>query len=90
MAVNNSDKKALADAILPEVMFNVTSTHVTILSARFNTPRIVQFDLPGKCRGCKSSELRLDHIITKDGIYMYSNRIKVGIGSLMIRILKFN
>ena len=85
-----SDKKAIANEILPEVQFNVTSTGVTISSARFNTPRIVQFDLPGKCRGCKGTDLQLDHIITKDGIIMFSNRMKVGNWLRMIWVIWLN
>lgn len=77
MAVNPSDKKAIADVVLPEVHFNVTSTGVTISSKRLSTARFVPFNQPGKCRNCKSSDLELDHVITKEGITLYCSRIKV-------------
>lgn len=77
MAVNTSNKKAIADIILPQVEFKVTTTGVTITSERLNTPRFLPFNQPGQCRSCKSTDLELDHVITKEGVTLFSNRIKV-------------
>jgi hypothetical protein len=72
------DKKQLFDSMIPEVDFIVSSKDVKITSSRLHTARVVDFDAPGKCKACKSSDLELDHLITPEGIHLYSNRMKVG------------
>lgn len=74
------DKKLLFDAMVPEVNFTVSHSGVTIQSPRLNTPRFLPFDAPGRCKSCKSADLELDHVITPEGIHLYSNRIKVDFG----------
>jgi hypothetical protein len=75
MALSN-DKKTLADQILPLVNIAVAASGITISSQRLNTPRFLPFDYPGRCKSCKSSELDVDHIVTKEGITLYANRIR--------------
>jgi hypothetical protein len=61
---------------IPLVHFNALTTGIIVSSERLKTTRFVAFDTPGQCRSCKSDHLQIDHCITKDGIFLYSNRFK--------------
>jgi hypothetical protein len=77
MALNMNDKKNLALQILPEVDFNITTTGVTVhASQRLSMPRVIPFDNQGKCKECKSSEVELDFVVTKEGVTLFCTRMK--------------
>ncbi|CAK5077646.1 unnamed protein product [Meloidogyne enterolobii] len=77
MALNLKDKKSLSQQILPEVDFNVTPTGITIsASDRLSNPRFIPFNHPGRCRECKSTEVEIDFIVTKEGVTIFCNRVK--------------
>jgi hypothetical protein len=61
---------------IPLVHFNALTTGIIVSSERLRTTRFVPFDTPGQCRCCKSDHLQIDHCITKDGIFLHSNRFK--------------
>uniref|UniRef100_A0A914GRR0 Uncharacterized protein n=1 Tax=Globodera rostochiensis TaxID=31243 RepID=A0A914GRR0_GLORO len=70
--------KWLVKQLIPTVNFIVTSHGLTINSDRLETTRIVSFDNNDDiCRQCKV-EVELDYLVSKDGVYVYSNRIKGG------------
>uniref|UniRef100_A0A183BZQ0 Uncharacterized protein n=1 Tax=Globodera pallida TaxID=36090 RepID=A0A183BZQ0_GLOPA len=76
MAINMSDKRGLMQQILGEAELNVTTTGISISGSRFSTPRTIPFDESGKCRSCKSTEVELDFMITKEGVTIWCSRIK--------------
>jgi len=77
MALNINDKKSLGQQILPEVDFNITTTGVTVhASNRLSMPRVIPFDNQGKCKECKSSEVELDFVVTKEGVTLFCTRMK--------------
>nr|CAD2178260.1 unnamed protein product [Meloidogyne enterolobii] len=61
--------KHLFTQVLPQVDFNITSCGITILSPRLTTPRLIPYDQAGRCKECKSTEVELDFIVTKEGVY---------------------
>ena len=75
MAINLSDKKALSDQILGEADIMVSSSGITISGHRLSTPRFIPFDDSGRCRACKSTEVELDTVVTKEGITLWCTRI---------------
>lgn len=77
MALNISDKKSLADQMLPTIYFSISSTGITINCERLNTVRFVSFDgKGGKCKTCRSDNVEIDYVVTKDGVTLFCNRIK--------------
>jgi hypothetical protein len=76
MALNMSNKKWLCNQILPEAEFSITGNGITISSERLTTPRFIPFDINGKCRECKSTELELDFVVTKEGVTLFCSRNK--------------
>jgi hypothetical protein len=77
MAINMSDKFSISKQILPEIEFLVSSTGITMIaSERLTTPRFIPYDDAGRCRSCKSTEVDIDFVVTKDGVTLFSNRFK--------------
>lgn len=84
---NNNPKhilsqKSLLGQILPTVSFSLTAKGITVNSDRMDTARLIQFDdnnnnSGGLCRQCKM-EADMDYLISKDGIYLFCNRIAGG------------
>jgi len=68
----------LFSQILPEVDFNISSSGITVLSSRLTTPRFIPYDQSGRCKECKSTEVEIDFIVTKEGITIYCTRIGPG------------
>jgi len=68
----------LFSQILPEVDFNISSSGITVLSSRLTTPRFIPYDQSGRCKECKSTEVEIDFIVTKEGITIYCTRIGSG------------
>ncbi|CAK5086084.1 unnamed protein product [Meloidogyne enterolobii] len=68
----------LFSQILPEVDFNISSSGLTVLSSRLTTPRFIPYDQSGKCKECKSTEVEIDFIVTKEGVTIYCTRIGSG------------
>uniref|UniRef100_A0A914IFX5 Uncharacterized protein n=1 Tax=Globodera rostochiensis TaxID=31243 RepID=A0A914IFX5_GLORO len=75
MAFNINDKRSLFDSIIPSVNFSITSNSITVASERISTPRVIPFDIPGKCRHCKSTEGDMDYMVTKEGVTVWCSRI---------------
>lgn len=61
---------------LPEVDFSVGCQGITVYSKRFATPRILLFDIKGKCENCKSNSAEIDFLITQEGVTVYCSRIR--------------
>jgi hypothetical protein len=76
MALNMSNKKWICNQILPEATFSITGNGITVSSERFTTPRFIPFEINGKCKECKSTELELDFVITKEGVTLFCSRNK--------------
>jgi hypothetical protein len=76
MALNMSNKKWICNQILPEAEFSITGNGITITSERLTTPRFIPFDINGKCKECKSTELELDIVVTKEGVTLFCSRNK--------------
>ncbi|CAK5088033.1 unnamed protein product [Meloidogyne enterolobii] len=70
--------KHLFTQVLPQVDFNITSCGITILSPRLTTPRLIPYDQAGRCKECKSTEVELDFIVTKEGVTIYCTRLSSG------------
>jgi len=68
----------LFSQILPEVDFNISSSGITVLSSRLTTPRFIPYDHSGRCKECKSTEVEIDFIVTKEGITIHCTRIGSG------------
>nr|CAD2198875.1 unnamed protein product [Meloidogyne enterolobii] len=68
----------LFSQILPEVDFNISSSGITVLSSRLTTPRFIPYDQSGRCKECKSTEVEIDFIVTKEGVTIYCTRIGSG------------
>nr|CAD2191199.1 unnamed protein product [Meloidogyne enterolobii] len=66
----------LLEKVLPEVLFAVSSSGVTISSPRLITARFVEFDLAGKCKSCKGENVDIDFIVTPKDVTLYCNRLK--------------
>ena len=62
--------------VLPEVDFSVGCQGITVYSKRFTTPRILPFDIKGKCENCKSNSAEIDFLITQEGVTILCSRIK--------------
>nr|CAD2195756.1 unnamed protein product [Meloidogyne enterolobii]CAD2209341.1 unnamed protein product [Meloidogyne enterolobii] len=77
MAINMRDKRYIAEIIIPEIEFNVNTNGITLQAkSRLSTPRFLPFDQCGRCRECKSIEVEIDFVVTKEGVTVYCNRIK--------------
>nr|CAD2180125.1 unnamed protein product [Meloidogyne enterolobii] len=70
-----NNNKILTRQILPEVEISINLNGITISSDRLTPSRFVAYDIGGKCRECKSTEVELDFVVTKDGITIYCSRI---------------
>ncbi|CAK5068079.1 unnamed protein product [Meloidogyne enterolobii] len=70
-----NNNKILTRQILPEVEISINLNGITISSDRLTPSRFVAYDIGGKCRECKSTEVELDFVVTKDGITIYCTRI---------------
>nr|CAD2207056.1 unnamed protein product [Meloidogyne enterolobii] len=66
----------LMEKVIPEVLFTVSSSGVTISSPRLMTARFVEFDLAGKCKSCKGENVDIDFIVTPKDVTLYCNRLK--------------
>nr|CAD2197357.1 unnamed protein product [Meloidogyne enterolobii] len=66
----------LLEKVIPEVLFTVSSSGVTISSPRLMTARFVEFDLAGKCKSCKGENVDIDFIVTPKDVTLYCNRLK--------------
>ncbi|CAK5017899.1 unnamed protein product [Meloidogyne enterolobii] len=64
------------EKVIPEVLFTVSSSGVTISSPRLMTARFVEFDLAGKCKSCKGENVDIDFIVTPKDVTLYCNRLK--------------
>jgi hypothetical protein len=77
MALDMSNKIALAQKILPAIDFHVTSNGITVsASERLSTPKFLEFDTTGRCRNCRGTEAELDFIVTKEGVTIYCTRFR--------------
>jgi hypothetical protein len=47
-----------------------------VASERLSTPRFIPFENAGRCRECKSSDVDIDYVVSKDGVTIFSNRFK--------------
>nr|CAD2164245.1 unnamed protein product [Meloidogyne enterolobii] len=70
---NNSQ---LLEKVIPEVLFTLSSSGVTISSPRLLTTRFVEFDMTGKCKSCKGENVDIDFIVTPKDVTLYCNRLK--------------
>ncbi|CAK5099461.1 unnamed protein product [Meloidogyne enterolobii] len=70
-----NNNKNLTSQILPEVEISINLNGITISSARLTPSRFVPYDICGKCRECKSTEVEVDFIVTKDGVTIFCTRI---------------
>nr|CAD2202669.1 unnamed protein product [Meloidogyne enterolobii] len=70
-----NNNKILTRQVLPEVEISINLNGITISSDRLTPSRFVAYDIGGKCRECKSTEVELDFVVTKDGITIYCSRI---------------
>nr|CAD2185737.1 unnamed protein product [Meloidogyne enterolobii] len=70
-----NNNKILTRQILPEVEISINLNGITISSDRLTPSRFVPYDIGGKCRECKSTDVELDFVVTKDGITIYCSRI---------------
>ncbi|CAK5110320.1 unnamed protein product [Meloidogyne enterolobii] len=71
----NTTANNLSKLILPEVEININLNGITISSERLSPSRFIAFDRGGKCRECKSTEVEVDFIVTKDGVNVDCTRI---------------
>nr|CAD2163974.1 unnamed protein product [Meloidogyne enterolobii] len=75
MSVNENNCQLL-EKVIPEVLFTVSSSGVTISSPRLMTARFVEFDMAGKCKSCKGENVDIDFIVTPKDVTLYCNRLK--------------
>jgi len=61
---------------IPEVDINLIASGIKIESPRLFTPRIIPFDVKGKCALCKSDNAKLDFLICSEGVTVMCNRLK--------------
>nr|CAD2187030.1 unnamed protein product [Meloidogyne enterolobii]CAD2204538.1 unnamed protein product [Meloidogyne enterolobii] len=66
----------LLEKVIPEVLFTVSSSGVTISSPRLITARFVEFDMAGKCKSCRGENVDIDFIVTPKDVTLYCNRLK--------------
>jgi hypothetical protein len=45
---------------------------------RLNTPRYLQWDLPGRCTRCHSSIVEIDYVIQPNGVSVFCSRLSAG------------
>lgn len=76
MALNMQDERSLMDQILPEVQINLTSAGITVTSERIENPVTIPLDHSGKCSECKATEMEVDYVVTKEGVKIWSSRLK--------------
>jgi len=70
-----NNNKNLTRQVLPEVEISINLNGITISSERLTPSRFVPYDIGGKCRECKSTEVEVDFIVTKDGVTIFCTRI---------------
>ncbi|KAL7071042.1 hypothetical protein ACQ4LE_009901 [Meloidogyne hapla] len=70
-----NNNKNLTRQVLPEVEISINLNEITISSDRLVPSRFVPYDIGGKCRECKSTEVEVDFVVTKDGVTIYCTRI---------------
>lgn len=61
---------------LPEAEFEFFDTGIRVKSQHFIEPFFIPFDLIGVCPKCHSTEGNNNFIITRQGLILYSTRIK--------------
>jgi len=66
----------LLEKVIPEVLFTISSSGVTISSPRLITARFVEFDMAGKCKSCRGENVDIDFIVTPKDVTLYCNRLK--------------
>lgn len=71
-----ADKHALLEQVLPVVELSVNSNGILLSSERIAERRFVAWDQGGRCRECKATEVEVDYMITKEGVTLWSTRIK--------------
>lgn len=76
MAINLENKPELLKIILPEVEINVTTTGISVYCDRLSTHRSIPFDIGGRCKECKASEIGTDFVVCKEGVTVWPNRLK--------------
>ena len=61
---------------IPEVFFLVNYGGITVFSARMTNPKLVPFDICGRCRSCKSDNVTIDYAIQAEGVTVMTDRMK--------------
>jgi len=61
---------------IPEVFFLVNYGGITVFSARMTNPKLVPFDICGRCRSCKSDNVTIDYAIQNEGVTVMTDRMK--------------
>lgn len=61
---------------IPEVLFLVNYGGITVFSERFTNPKLVPFDICGRCRNCKSDNVTIDYAIQNEGVTVMTDRMK--------------
>ena len=64
------------EAHFPDIDFVVNSIGITVHSKRLITPRLVPWDLPGKCSRCKSLSVDVDYLLQPHGLTLFCNRLR--------------
>jgi hypothetical protein len=59
----------------PEIDIVVGTNGLTIYCPRFTTPRLIPFDIKGKCKTCRGDAAEVDFAVTKEGITLTCTRI---------------
>src|SRR3954463_15087351 len=63
----------------PDIEFQVNASGMTIFSPiHLNTPRYLQWDLPGRCTRCNSSLVEIDYVIQPNGVSIFCTRLSAG------------
>jgi hypothetical protein len=63
----------------PDIEFQVNASGMTVFSPiRLNTPRYLQWDLPGRCTRCHSSIVEIDYVIQPNGVSIFCSRLSAG------------
>lgn len=61
---------------IPEVSFLVSYGGITVFSERMTNPKLVPFDICGRCRSCKSDSVTVDYAIQNEGVTVMTDRMK--------------
>ena len=71
-----NDKVGLRNQILPAVELNLNNSGIIVSSERMLEARLIPWDQSGRCRECKATETEVDYMVTKEGVTVWSTRIK--------------